>query len=102
MKWTAILLTVYFLSLNVLPCNDTSVAIEGEHTTLSIDLSDNHNFDCELCSPFCQCHCCHVHTVNFGVSHFEPLQLTIPQNNFAHFDRMGKEISIRLFQPPKG
>ncbi|WP_088340307.1 DUF6660 family protein [Robiginitalea sediminis] len=101
MKWASIILTVYFLCLNALPCNDARIVIEGDHTTFSIDLSADHSLACELCSPFCQCHCCHVHIIHFDIANFEPLQATISQDNFAHFERIGKDNTFSIFQPPQ-
>ncbi|WP_410543976.1 DUF6660 family protein [Zobellia sp. OII3] len=54
-----------------------------------------------MCSPFCHCHCCHTHTVSFEIFSFEPFQPSIPQEELAHFDSLGKDISLDLLQPPK-
>lgn len=75
--------------------------MEGDQTTVSIDLSGDRSLPCELCSPFCQCHCCHVYTLHFEIAKFEPLQVTIPTDNFAHIDSRGTDITFSLFQPPQ-
>lgn len=84
-----------------MPCNDT-VEIEDDSQVVSvIDYDGEHDQDCELCSPFCHCHCCHVHTVDFGITSFEPYQNTISKKYFDHFDSRSKGISLSLFQPPQ-
>jgi hypothetical protein len=100
-KFLAIILSFYFLALNVVPCNDVGNANDDSQAVLTVDFENDHGDDCELCSPFCQCHCCHVHTIDFGIAQFEPLQPTKAHDNFAHFDRIGKEFKISLFQPPQ-
>ena len=100
-KVVAIILSFYFLALNVVPCSDSANNENVSQVVTVIDFDGEHNQDCELCSPFCQCHCCHVHTINFGLAAFQPLQPGIPQENFAHFDNLGKELPYSLFQPPQ-
>ncbi|WP_339141138.1 DUF6660 family protein [Croceitalea sp. MTPC5] len=101
MKFLAIILSVYFLALNFVPCSDAGNVSDDSQIASIVDFDGDHDQDCELCSPFCQCHCCHVHTIDFGIAQFAPLPLTIPQNSFAHFDSVGKDISLSLFQPPR-
>ncbi|WP_345740596.1 DUF6660 family protein [Maribacter luteus] len=101
MKLLAVILSIYFLALNVLPCSDTVNAADDTQEVSVIDFNGEHDQECELCSPFCQCHCCHVHTIDFGLAAFEPLQPSITQENFAHFDSLGKDISHSLLQPPR-
>ncbi|QLE02856.1 hypothetical protein HX109_15250 [Galbibacter sp. BG1] len=101
MKFIATILVFYFMALNILPCNDTVDATEDSLTVSIVDSNSDHGDDCDLCSPFCQCHCCHVHTINFKLIAFEPLQPLIPYNNFAHFDSVGKEIPLSILQPPR-
>ncbi|MEY8021416.1 DUF6660 family protein [Muriicola sp. E247] len=101
MKLLATILSIYFLALNVLPCSDAGNVNDDSQVVITVDFDGDHDQDCELCSPFCQCHCCHAHTINFGLALFEPLQPLISQANFVHFDRAGKDISLSLFQPPQ-
>lgn len=99
LKLITVILSIYFLALNTVPCNDSGDVKEDSKTVSVIDY--NGDQDCELCSPFCHCHCCHVFTIDFGLAAFEPLQPIISQKNFAHFDNFGKDISRSLFQPPR-
>jgi len=97
----AIILSFYFLALNVVPCNDDVSIQNDSQVVATVDFDGDHDQDCELCSPFCQCHCCHVHTIDFGITQFEPFQSTILQDNFNHFDSLGKDISLALLEPPQ-
>ncbi|WP_081415677.1 MULTISPECIES: DUF6660 family protein [Aquimarina] len=101
MKYFAFILSIYFLALNVVPCSDTGNITDDSQVVTMVDFDGDHDQDCELCSPFCQCHCCHVHTINFGLAVFKPLQPLISQDNFNHFDSVGKDISLSLLQPPQ-
>ncbi|PHQ29630.1 hypothetical protein CJ305_08815 [Leeuwenhoekiella nanhaiensis] len=101
MKFLAIILSFYFLALNVVPCSDSANNEIDSQVVTVIDFDGEHDQDCELCSPFCQCHCCHVHTINFGLVAFETLQPAIPNEFFAHFDNLGKDIPHSLLQPPQ-
>ncbi|WP_338150215.1 DUF6660 family protein [Eudoraea chungangensis] len=101
MKFVAIILSIYFLALNVVPCSDAGNVKDDTQITSVSDFDGDHDQDCELCSPFCNCHCCHVHTISFGLTTFEPLQPLIPQDNFNHFDSIGKDISLSPLQPPQ-
>jgi hypothetical protein len=100
-KYIAIILSIYFLALNVVPCSDTGKVKDDTQVVTVTDFDSDHNIDCELCSPFCQCHCCHVHTIDFGIASFNPFQDTISKENFSHFDSLGKDIHLSLLQPPK-
>ena len=100
-KVVAIILSFYFLALNVVPCSDAANSADDTQVVTVIDIDGDHDQDCELCSPFCQCHCCHVHTINFGLAAFETLQPAIPQEFFVHFDDLGKDIPHSILQPPQ-
>nr|WP_313781144.1 DUF6660 family protein [Allomuricauda sp.] len=100
-RFLAIILSTYFLALNVVPCSDAGNVAEDSQVVATVDFDGDHDQDCELCSPFCQCHCCHVHTIGFGLTTFEPFNPLISQDNFNHFDSIGKDISLSLLQPPQ-
>ncbi|WP_108424453.1 DUF6660 family protein [Flagellimonas amoyensis] len=102
MKLLAIILSLYFLGLNAIPCGDSEMVGGDDTQKVSvIDHEGGHDGAYELCSPFCQCHCCHVHTVDFGITTFEPMTHSIVRENFVHFDGLGKEVAFSLFQPPR-
>ena len=104
MKFLVVIFSLYFLALNLLPCQDAPVTEDTAHPELVQPQGDAHDHgqcDSDLCSPFCGCHCCHSHTVDFGLVTFEPFQLPIPQMDFAHFDSLGENFPHSLFQPPR-
>ncbi len=87
-----------------MPCEDV-VRIDDEQQLVSELVQHNdadHNHDSsDLCSPFCQCHCCHIHATAFS-----PLQITfsIPEIStkiFLHFDSLGEDIHSKRLQPPR-
>ncbi|WP_340200969.1 DUF6660 family protein [Ascidiimonas sp. W6] len=84
-----------------MPCSDTAETKDDSQVVFVVDFDGEHDQGCELCSPFCECQCCHCHSIDFGIVPFEPLQPVIPQDNFAHFDSLGKDIPLSLFQPPR-
>ena len=100
-KVVAIILSFYFLALNVVPCSDAANSADDTQVVTVIDIDGDHDQDCELCSPFCQCHCCHVHTVDFGSSNFKALIIEIPSKAFVHFDSSVEEPSLSFLDPPK-
>lgn len=100
-KHLAIILAVFFLGLNFVPCDDVmysnhqdtqvQVSEHGEHSPLETD----------SCSPFCQCHCCHVHVTNFNSQAFETLDLPISTLIINKGENLGKELPNFHFQPPR-
>jgi hypothetical protein len=102
MKILVAILSIYILGLNFMPCND-SVADLNEQTSVHIttDQHDSHEHSADLCSPFCQCHCCHIHVVDFEVAQFEAISPEINSQNFLHFNNFGEEILNRILHPPR-
>ena len=101
-KSIAILLSLYFLALNFIPCNDGEMLSDDANSENVIGMDGNHDHGAtDLCSPFCNCHCCHIHTIESNIISFEPLILMNFKEKFAHFDSFGNDISHSLFQPPK-
>ncbi|MUH36011.1 hypothetical protein D9O36_09175 [Zobellia amurskyensis] len=101
MRLFAIILSVYFLALNVVPCSDADIVTDNQVTVAADNGVDHGHASSDLCSPFCMCHCCHTHTVNFTIFTFEPFQPLISQEELAHFDSLGKDIFLDLLQPPR-
>ena len=101
MKFLVVILSFYFLALNVVPCSDAEKINDDSQVVTVTDFDGDHDQDRELCSPFCQCRCCPVHTLDFGIASFNPFQDTILKENFSHFDSLGKDIRHSLLQPPK-
>ncbi|MAU14451.1 MAG: hypothetical protein CMH46_02805 [Muricauda sp.] len=103
MKIITFILSFYILSLNAVPCSDTGVPVNDSQVefTMDADMDSSHNDVTDFCSPFCTCHCCHVHTINFGLPDFEPIVMGFPFEPIIHFDNLGKEYTHSLLQPPQ-
>ncbi|MDT0651183.1 MULTISPECIES: DUF6660 family protein [Autumnicola] len=100
MKIFTIILSLYFLALNFAPCSDTVPDSDDTQLEFSQTTDADHN-DSDLCSPFCQCHCCHVHTIDFELMTFEPFQDPISNMILTSFQHHGKDFHTSLFQPPR-
>lgn len=60
-----------------------------------------HGQDIDLCSPFCQCHCCHTHVTNFQGFGFDVLAISFPKKLTHYTNNKGDEIKNSLLQPPQ-
>ncbi|RMA57293.1 DUF6660 family protein [Ulvibacter antarcticus] len=103
MKIMTFLISFYFLALNLVPCNDVNML---QNEISSIVNTENHNGDHEhsssdLCSPFCHCHCCHTHTIEFGVLEFETLPLAMSQRVFTNILGSTNDFLFSILQPPR-
>ncbi|QYJ69347.1 DUF6660 family protein [Flavobacterium litorale] len=103
MKIVTLILSFYILALNALPCSDTEVSVNNSQIefVMDVDMDDSHNDVTDFCSPFCTCHCCHVHTVHFEIPDFEPLITEVSLESCIHFDNVSKEFIHSLLQPPQ-
>lgn len=102
MKIIALILSIYILALNFTPCEDNN-AINDD---VKVELSQNTDFDynhiaLDLCSPFCQCHCCHIHATYFNTAENCIVSNDISTEIFSHFDSLGEDIHNSILQPPR-
>jgi hypothetical protein len=58
MKFIAVILSVYVLSLTAMPCDDIYADNSNSTSIELIDQSQFHSDESEVCSPFCFCNCC--------------------------------------------
>jgi len=58
MKFSAIILALFILSLSALPCDDVRFDNQQSETLAEVINLDNHSQHSDLCSPFCICICC--------------------------------------------
>ncbi|KAA1244719.1 DUF6660 family protein [Aquimarina sp. RZ0] len=97
-----IILTIYFLGLNFVPCNDVFCASEIFDIEICEETDSGHHHDTDdLCSPFCYCHCCQAHTIDFRLIAFVPIEPTVIQQSSMHFDKIGHDYHKLILQPPK-
>tara|TARA_R110002072_G_scaffold97577_1_gene214596 strand:+ start:720 stop:1031 length:312 start_codon:yes stop_codon:yes gene_type:complete len=102
MKFIAFILSIYILALNFAPCEDNATSDNDIKIEISQNsgASEGHNV-LDLCSPFCQCHCCHIHATYFNVEEATIASKKIFTDIFMHFDGLGKDIHISILQPPQ-
>lgn len=103
MKFLVIILSVYFLGLNFIPCDDAVVYDGQEEFSVVLDADQDHQESDgqDECPPFCQCHCCHVHVIQFSTITFEVLEPAISTLIVQKGERLGEEIPNTHFQPPR-
>lgn len=101
-KFIAIILSSYILLLNTVACGDEVVVQDEAQTEVVFQGELNHTHGLtDLCAPFCSCHCCHVHSVDFDAINFQSIHDEISSQIFIHFDNRGEEIPSPFFQPPR-
>ena len=102
MKFFTTLLSIYFLALSFAPCEDAGANNNDIPSENSQAVSADHDHSAvDLCTPFCQCHCCHVNTIDVSIVAFELVQTPFLRESFVHFDSIGKDIFHSLLQPPR-
>jgi len=99
-KILAIILSTYFLALNFAPCDDTGNLVSEQQYEITQG-SDNGDCESELCSPFCQCHCCHVHATDFKIADSNLNDPNPTSKIFSHFIESEKDFFNSILQPPQ-
>jgi len=99
-KLVSIILSFYLVGLTFIPCED-EVLQENESIDQFADQSTDHNNINDACTPFCQCHCCHVHVLNFEspVLEFKTREISTLITDIKQ--DAGTEIPHSHFQPPR-
>ncbi|WP_242203620.1 DUF6660 family protein [Aestuariivivens insulae] len=102
MKILTTILAIYIFALNIVPCED-GVAISDEvKTELSQAIDHDHQHqDADLCSPFCQCHCCHIHVTHFNEVEYTLSNPLISCEVFFHTEGLVKAFNNSVLQPPQ-
>jgi hypothetical protein len=100
MKFISILLTLYTLSLSVMPCAD-GYTCSDEAQESSLARSTEHDADEEdFCSPFCVCACC-AQSVWTPHLVYETKVATNEQQTFIYeLPNFSSQIQS-IWQPPK-
>jgi hypothetical protein len=102
MRILTFILAVYIIVLNAMPCDDGEAVGSNENVEISQSLDfDHQNSDSDLCPPFCQCRCCHIHTIYFNLSEITVSSFEISTKVFLYFDSLGKDFSTSILQPPQ-
>ncbi|MGM5470267.1 DUF6660 family protein [Flavobacteriaceae bacterium LMO-SS05] len=100
MKILAFILSVYILALNFAPCEDSDAANDEAKTELSQHIDNDHT-DLDLCSPFCQCQCCHVNVIDFNIADLKLQVSEISTELFFHIYGLEKSFNNTILQPPR-
>lgn len=102
MKFLAFILSIYIFGLNLAPCDDYGTVDNGFKTEISQALDADHQHqNSDLCSPFCNCHCCHVHATQFKIVDFTINTTDISTEVFYHFKGLEKDFNPTILQPPR-
>ncbi|MCA5003540.1 DUF6660 family protein [Sphingobacterium bovistauri] len=104
-RFLYIILSMYLLSLTVIPCSDSIVSmcqnqIEDTHAHDNPNSADNH----DNCSPFCVCNCCKVYGVSQLLGDYFPNSdlKYIQSENYPIFDfPICHNDSLDVWQPPQ-
>lgn len=109
MNFLKLLLTIYFIVLSVVPCNDVHAQSPNNSTdsySVLLNSEDNHSKDQgDICSPLCSCNCCQMTVTSFKVEPLMPLpkkateyfskKIHFQKNDFAYL------VYDQIWQPPK-
>jgi hypothetical protein len=102
MKFLAFILSIYIFALNLAPCEDTVMVDNEVKTEISQAADNDHQHqDSDLCSPFCNCHCCHIHATHFSIVDFILENNDISTEVFCHFTGLEKDFNSSILQPPQ-
>jgi hypothetical protein len=98
MKWLSYIVSIYVFCLLAFPCQDDcilSASTETEHSTSHDDK------DCNSCSPFCFCNCCHVNTIVTFNAVLTNAVIIPTFFEIIYKESFIKEIIFSIWQPPK-
>ena len=100
MKVLLAFFTIYMIVLNTLPCADAPQEILSKPQAVSVQQDEGHA-DLDGCSPFCQCHCCHFHTLDVAANDYVLAQPLISKKVIGYQDGASRDYSSRILQPPR-
>lgn len=102
------ILSVYLVSLAVLPCSDKEECdiTVTEQTIISLAANHTqHSHQNEQCPPFCSCACCGIHSFQLQMSFINFKEHTFLSNKKKQISTYAfiysNEFSSNIWQPPK-
>lgn len=102
MKSVALILSFYFLALNVMTCPDNDSIVDSEQNQITYQQYSNHNQGhLDLCSPFCSCQCCHVQTSIFDTMAYDIVESKVSLEILSHLCGPTKDFRNFILQPPQ-
>jgi len=101
-KTVALILSFYFLLLNVVPCNDEdkSVNIYSDDISVQADCSFS-NIQLNTCTSFCMCSCCNIHIIQSAEIFYELPFNEINSEIYFYTESLASKISFPLLHPPR-
>lgn len=83
-----------------MPCEDAEVLTELVVEQVACEDCDGGGLG-DLCSPFCDCHCCSIHYISFEDGNYHIIDLYIARGKFVFMDSQEQEVLRPFHQPPK-
>ncbi|TPN81231.1 hypothetical protein FHK87_24925 [Aquimarina algicola] len=87
--------------MNFIPCNDTH---PDDDIVVEISIGDNAEHDhcgLELCSPFCNCHCCHIHATYFEMKSHHFVIREANTLSISYHENTIEDLVYGILQPPR-
>lgn len=101
MKFFACILSVYVLTLTIIPCVDVCQNKYIQNVELSKSASDSQHPNADQCSPFCTCTCCTLSIVFQDCSiQFSCLPI-YKEHQTAYKSSYISSLHSSIWQPPK-
>ncbi|MDN3667356.1 DUF6660 family protein [Algibacter miyuki] len=102
MKFLAFILSIYIFALNLTACDDSVVVNDDVKTEISQNLNhDSQHQDADLCSPFCNCQCCHINVTNLKTATIKFEMAFISTQDFFYLNQLEKDFNTSILQPPR-
>jgi hypothetical protein len=104
MKHLILLFAVIFAGIVIVPCQDAAASETACGTEIDEqDAADLHSDETaeDLCSPFCACHCCHIHKVKVAASVNTLVPLAAEESKAALIHTLLSKDFFSIWHPPK-
>ena len=102
MKFLTFILSIYIFALNLAPCNDYTASTDDVKTEISqASDTDHQHQNLDLCSPFCNCQCCHINVMHFKLVNLKFSIATISTQDFFYLNGSEKDFTTSILQPPR-
>lgn len=99
-KFSAVILSLFFLVLTFVPCADDEINLSPESCQIAEGHLDNTGTT-DMCPPFCECQCCSSQIITSNLASFEPVNFEISKLVDPYKNKIHKDIFISFLQPPQ-
>jgi len=102
MKVFSLILVLFVMGLNLVPCADRQETIESGKTAIHQEpQADQHHPFTDTCSPFCHCSCCANSSV-VQLLHLSSVPFTDYKSTaIPYFTGNYIDVSLPIWQPPQ-